>query len=187
MDTKKNYKLFLLLSFLFCSAGNLVNAVPIDRNVSNYNDINVDIFSGIQNYTDSNLLVKTLKDFMSKADSGKYAEVIPYYDSNFVSIRVVDSGPFIKMNYNQMVSFWKMQATRQPTSKVFSHKAIINQSTTIHNIEILGDTAYILLTRVKDLGSSPEPMFYVLIWTFKKGNWYLFREIVHQRTMPKFH
>ena len=183
----KNYKLFIALSIIICFASFSANALQSSRNENNHQSIRPDIFSGIQDYADSDLLVKTLQDFMQKADSEKYAEVIPYYDSNFVSIRVVDSGPFIKMNYSQMVSFWKMQATRQPSSKSFNHKAIINQSSTVNNIEILGNTAYVLLTRVKDLGSGPEPMFYVLIWTFKKGKWYLFREIVHQRTMPNFH
>lgn len=151
----KNYKQFLALSFISSFALMSVNVLGLSSNKAKPVGIHAGVFYGVQNYQDSSLLVKTLQDFIQKADSEKYTEIIPYYDSNFVSYRLVDSGPFIKMTYSQMISFWKMQATRQPSSTGFNHKAIINQSTNINNIEILGNVAYVLLTRVKDLGNGP--------------------------------
>ena len=138
-------------------------------------------------FTDSNLLKATLRSFIAKSDSGIYADLIPYYDSGFISIRVVDEGQFIKMDYKQMVGFWQTQINNQQAKSSFNHRSITNGQTTIHYMEILGDTAYIILTRIKDLGKGPEPMFYNLIWINKNNKWYLFREIVHQRTMPSFH
>ncbi|MEP6465093.1 MAG: hypothetical protein ABJB05_02255 [Parafilimonas sp.] len=140
-----------------------------------------------QLYADTGSLKKALLDFIAKTDSDKYDEIIPFYDSDFVSIRVVDAGQFIKMDYAQMVYFWKMQAGKQPMANTFNHKNISTESTTIHYIEILGDTGYVLLTRVKDFGNGPEPVFYSLIWINKNNKWYLLREIVHQRTLPNFH
>ncbi len=137
--------------------------------------------------TDTDVLKQTVISFMAKTDSDKYAEIIPYYDTNFLSIRVVDAGQFIKMDYKQMVYFWKMQSDKQAERNTLHRQAIVTQKTTIHYIEILGDTGYVLLTRIKDLGSGFEPMFYNLIWTRKNNKWYLLREIVHQRTMPSFH
>lgn len=136
---------------------------------------------------DTGSLRKAVVDFIAKADSGKIKDVINYYDSNFLSVRVVDAGQFIKMDYNQMVSFWKMLAGRQTEANASNRKAIISTSTVIHNLEIIGDTGYVILTRVKDFGNGNEPVFYVLIWVYKNNKWYLLREIVHQRTMPKFH
>jgi hypothetical protein len=136
---------------------------------------------------DSNSLKQALNDYMMKVDGGKYLETIPFYDSSFLSIRVVDAGQFIKMNYAQMGSFWKMQAGKQREQNVFDHDAILTQKTTIHYLEVLGNTGYVILTRIKDLGNGPEPMFYDLVWTTKNDRWYLLREIVHQRTLPNTH
>lgn len=136
------------------------------------------------NNADTNTLKRAFLNFTSKVDSGKYSEAIPYYDTNFLSIRVVDAGQFIRMGYKQMVRFWNLQSEKQLPANTFRHQAIITQRTTIHYMEVLGDTGYILLTRIKDLGNGPEPMFYNLIWIRKKDKWYLLREIVHQRTMP---
>jgi hypothetical protein len=144
------------------------------------------LYSSVHPIADSNSLKQALTDYMEKVDSGKYAEVIPCYDSGFLSIRVVDTGPFIKMNYSQMVYFWKMQISKQ-TANSFNHRAIATQKTTILYLEILGDTSCVLLTRIKDLGNGPEPIFYNLTWINKNGKWLLFREIVHQRTLPNLH
>jgi hypothetical protein len=136
--------------------------------------------------SDTNALKQALKTFMEKADSGKYDEIVPYYDSGFLSIRVVDAGQVIRMDYQQMLYFWKMLAGRKISSGV-NTGGIVTQKTTVHYIEISGSTGYILMTRIKDLGHGPEPMFYNLIWINKAGKWYLLREIVHQKTLPDFH
>lgn len=136
---------------------------------------------------DTTSLRHAVMDFISKADSGKITDVINYYDPHFLSVRVVDAGQFIKMDYNQMVSFWKMLAGRQTQANSSNRKVILSTSTVIHNLEIIGDTGYVIMTRVKDFGNGPEPVFYVLIWVYKNNKWFLLREIVHQRTMPNFH
>jgi hypothetical protein len=124
---------------------------------------------------------------MQYADSGRYKDILPFYDRNFVSIRVVDAGQFIKMDYRQMMDFWNAQMARQGAAAGFNHRAIVNFTTTIHYVELLGDTAHVLMTRIKDMGNGPEPMFYDLTWIKKNNHWLLFREIVHQRTLPSFH
>ncbi len=136
---------------------------------------------------DSNSLRQAVMDFIAKADSGKVNDVINYYDTGFLSVRVVDAGQFIKMDYDQMVSFWKIITGRQTAANASNRKTITSTSTVIHYMEIIGDTGYVLMTRVKDFGSGPEPVFYNLIWVNKSNKWFLLREIVHQRTAPNFH
>ena len=62
---------------------------------------------------------------------------------------------------------------------------IPTKETTIHHAEVIGDTGYVLLTRVKDLGHGWEPMFYSLVWRKHDGEWRLLREFVHQKSIPK--
>ena len=50
----------------------------------------------------------------------------------------------------------------------------------------LGNTALVLVTRVKDLGNGWEPLFYSLLWTRQDLTWRLSREFVHQRTVPNW-
>ncbi|MEP6747841.1 MAG: hypothetical protein ABJB86_08945 [Bacteroidota bacterium] len=134
---------------------------------------------------DTTSLKESLKIFMEKVDSGKYQEIIPFYDPGFLSIRVVDEGQLIKMNYQQMIYFWKTISGRVAADS--THRPpIITQKTTVHYVEISGDTGLVLMTRIKDLGHGPEPMFYSLTWIYKNDKWNLLREIVHQRTLPNF-
>jgi hypothetical protein len=167
---------FVALLCFFCT---FARAFSLGHTVSNYRFRNI---SG-----DTSSLMNAFRDFIQQVDSGKSERVIAYYDSAFVSIRVVDAGQFIKMDYQQMISFWNMQMNRQKTANGFSHMAIKNQNTSIHFVEILGNTGYVIMTRIKDLGSGFEPLFYNLIWVNKNGKWYLLREIVHQRTLPTIH
>lgn len=132
---------------------------------------------------DSIIVGQALQKFMQSVDSGNAEQVIQFYDADFKSIRVVDEGPLIKMDRQQMVYFWKMQAGKK---NAFQQQIVV-EKTTINFKEVVGNVAYILLTRYKDLGSGIEPMFYNLIWKKSDGKWLLFREFVHQRTMPKFH
>ncbi len=136
---------------------------------------------------DTNSLRQAVIDFIAKADSGRVNDVINYYDPGFLSVRVVDAGQFIKMDYNQMVSFWKIIMGRQSVANGSNRKTITSTSTVIHYMEMIGDTGYVLMTRVKNFGSGPEPVFYNLIWVNKNSKWFLLREIVHQRTAPDFH
>lgn len=186
MYSKKGVTFPFKFLLLCCFSTTVIAATRIDKKNLQKNNIIFTSIIGENAFADSNSLKKALADYMEKVDSGKFAEVIPYYDSNFLSIRVVDAGQFIKMDYRQMVYFWKMQLNKQ-TANSFNLQSIVTKKTTIHYIEVLGDTAYVLLTRIKDLGNGPEPMFYNLIWINKNNKWYLLREIVHQRTMPNFH
>jgi hypothetical protein len=51
--------------------------------------------------------------------------------------------------------------------------------------EPLSVTGFVLLTRIKNIGNGWEPMFYNLVWKKQGSNWRLFREFVHQRSIPK--
>lgn len=130
MHNKKVFVLAFLFSVVFCIlsskpiAASFTEKVRLQRINGSFHEV---LNEGL--FPDSNSLKKALTDYMEKVDSRKYAEVIPYYDSNFLSIRVVDAGQFIKMDYNQMVYFWKMQLNKQ-TANSFNHQAIVTQKTT---------------------------------------------------------
>jgi hypothetical protein len=62
---------------------------------------------------------------------------------------------------------------------------IPTKETVIHHAEVVGDPGFVLMTRVKDLGSGWEPMYYSLVWRKRDGKWELLREFVHQRSVPK--
>lgn len=174
---------FFLLS---CIATSFMVLPKINKHIHNCLEIKYSLNTQFNDLPDTNSLKIALLNYMEDVDSGKYEKIIPFYDSAFLSIRVVDAGEFIKMDYKQMVYFWNMQIKKQ-TTKSFDHHSITTQKTTIHYMEILGDTGYVLLARIKNLGNGLEPMFYTLIWINKNDRWYLFREIVHQRSMPAFH
>lgn len=134
---------------------------------------------------DSILLNQAVTAFLQSVDSGKIENIISFYDPAFKSIRVVDQGSLVQMDRQQMINFWKMIAGKTAGTGGISRQTMVAMKTTIHLTEIINDLAYVLLTRIKDLGSGPEPMFYNLIWKKSSGHWYLFREIVHQKTMPR--
>lgn len=187
MNTYRRLCVFFLLIAaislrLQCFAGNHILHLNF---YSNYHHTGKNVFR--TPVADTNLLRQVVMDFIAKADSGKVNDVINYYDPGFLSVRVVDAGQFIKMDYNQMISFWKMITGRQSMASGSIRKTITSTSTVIHYMEIIGDTAYVLMTRIKDFGSGPEPVFYNLIWVNKNSKWFLLREIVHQRTAPNFH
>jgi len=172
---KIHYCGFVILLWFSCTTA---SALPLDLKPSSH----------IRNISgDTSSLMNAFRDFIQQVDSGRSDQAIAYYDSAFISIRVVDAGQFIKMDYQQMISFWNMQKNRQKSTSGFSHMAIKNQNTIIHFVEIIGNTGYVIMTRIKDLGSGFEPLFYNLIWINKNGKWYLLREIVHQRTLPTVH
>ena len=187
MNAYKLYARQFLLLPVFCAVC-LLSVAGVFKKTSTCNN-NISFINKEQEAAlpDSNTLKEALADFLAKVDSAQVDEIIPYYDPGFVSVRVVDAGPFIKMDYNQMINFWKMISERKGNAGSFNYKGIVTQSTTVHYIEIQGNTAYVLLTRIKNFGNGPEPVFYNLIWLYKNNKWYLSREIVHQRTLPSFH
>ena len=62
---------------------------------------------------------------------------------------------------------------------------IPTKSTTIQHVDVDGDTGFVLLTRIKDLGNGWQPMFYSLVWKWQGEQWLLSREFVHQRRLPR--
>jgi len=139
-----------------------------------------------QNSKDTMSLKNAVNKFIQAVDSGKIEDVIAFYDDDFKSIRVVDEGPLIKMDRQQMIYFWKMITSKNPSGGAGPNRQqIIAQNTTIHYTEVTGDTGYTLMTRIKNFGSGPETVFYNLVWHFTGNHWQLVREIVHQHTLPK--
>jgi len=119
-------------------------------------------------------LRQAVNRFIEAADESDTAKVARSYDSRFVNYRVTDAGELVRLDRDQVLSFMARTAGPHFPTK----------STTIHHVEVIGDTGFVLLTRVKDLGNGWEPMFYSLVWTQQDGNWHLLREFVHQRSLP---
>lgn len=56
--------------------------------------------------------------------------------------------------------------------------------TMVHHGDVHGETGFVILTRVKDLGAGPGPLYYGLVWARTEDAWRLAREFVHQRSSP---
>jgi hypothetical protein len=105
------------------------------------------------------------------------------YAPEFMCVRVADEGGFVQLTREQMLAFWN--ATSSPPAGQPGTHSIPTQKTTIHYAEALGDTGFVLLTRIKNIGNGWEPMFYSLVWKRQDSNWRLLREFVHQKSIPK--
>ena len=127
-------------------------------------------------------LRRAAERFVASADKADAAAIAAAYDPQFVCVRVADEGGFAKLSREQMLGFFSRPGAAQ--AKGAAH-AIPTKETTIHHAEVLGDTGYVLLTRIKDLGKGWEPMFYTLVWKRSGGEWHLLREFVHQKSIPK--
>jgi hypothetical protein len=126
-------------------------------------------------------LRQTLDRFLGAADAVDLDSIAAIYASDFLCIRVADEGGFAHLTREQMLSFLK-----QATSGEAQGHSVPVKSSVIHHAEILGNTALVLVTRVKDLGNGWEPLFYSLLWTRQDLTWRLSREFVHQRTVPNW-
>ena len=123
--------------------------------------------------------------FIEAADKADAAAIAATYEPDFTCVRVADEGGFARLSREQMLGFFNRpggQAKAQPKGAVH---AIPTKETTIHHAEVIGDTGYVLLTRIKDLGHGWEPMFYTLVWRKHGDDWRLLREYVHQKSIPK--
>jgi hypothetical protein len=127
-------------------------------------------------------LRETVESFLSAADTANVDLLATAYAPDFACIRVADAGGFIQLTADQMLSFLRRATAGQSAAR----HAVPTQSTKIHHTEILGDSAIVLLTRIKDLGSGWEPLFYTLLWKREAGAWHLQREIVHQKSAPNW-
>ena len=125
-----------------------------------------------------------VEHFIEAADHGDVATVAATYAPEFMCVRVADEGGFVQLTREQMLAFWR-NATGSLQSGPAGAHSIPTQKTTIHYAEALGDTGFVLLTRIKNIGNGWEPMFYNLVWKRQGSNWRLLREFVHQKSIPK--
>jgi hypothetical protein len=134
------------------------------------------------------LIDSSLRDavehFIDAADRGDIATIVSIYDPKFRCVRVADEGGFVELSREQMIAFWK-NVTGKTTGSQPGAPVILTQKTTIHYAEVVGDTGFVLLTRIKNIGNGWEPMFYNLVWKKQGSNWRLLREFVHQKSIPK--
>jgi len=124
--------------------------------------------------------------FLASADSADTVSLAEIYDQNFSCVRIADDGGFVRLSREQMLTFLEQavkDAVARPTGS--GHAAVQTRETIIHHAELVGDTGFMLMTRVKDLGNGWEPMFYNLVWK-QDGQWRLLREFVHQKSIPRW-
>lgn len=126
-------------------------------------------------------LRETVESFLAAADSGNVDRLAATYAPDFLCIRVADAGGFAQITADQMLSFLRRAFSGQAVGHTVPAK-----NTIIHHAEVLGDSAVVLVTRMKDLGNGWEPLFYSLLWRKQGSNWRLLRECVHQRSVPNW-
>src|SRR5262249_2062478 len=127
-------------------------------------------------------LRKTAETFLFSADTANLDGLAATYAPDFKCIRVADAGGFVELSADQMLSFMRRAVTGQANVR----HSVPTSKTTIHHTEIFGDSAIILLTRMKDLANGYEPLFYTLLWQRTNSAWRLQREIVHQKSAPNW-
>src|SRR5262249_47679270 len=115
-------------------------------------------------------LRQTVESFLSAADSADVDRLAATYAQDFQCIRVADGGGLALLNAEQMLSFLR----RATSGRAVAHE-VPTKNSTIHHAEVLGDSAVVLVTRVKDLGSGWEPLFYTLFWKRQNSSWRLLR------------
>jgi ketosteroid isomerase-like protein len=126
-------------------------------------------------------LQRVVEQFVKALDNGDVAAVAATYSPEFLSVRVADSGGFVRLSRAQILAILKPPEAGGVPGVQF----IPTKETVIHHAEVVGDPGFVLMTRVKDLGSGWEPMYYSLVWRKRDGKWELLREFVHQRSVPK--
>jgi len=125
-----------------------------------------------------------VEHFIEAADKGDIKTVAATYAPEFMCVRVADEGGFVQLTREQMLAFFRNATSSLPAGQPGTH-SIPTQKTTIHYAEALGDTGFVLLTRIKNIGNGWEPMFYNLVWKRQGSDWRLLREFVHQKSIPK--
>jgi len=125
-----------------------------------------------------------VEHFIEAADQGDIKTVADTYAPEFMCVRVADEGGFVQLTREQMLAFFRNATSSLPAGQPGAH-SIPTQKTTIHYAEALGDTGFVLLTRIKNIGNGWEPMFYKRVGKMQGGDWRLLREFVHQKSIPK--
>jgi hypothetical protein len=131
-------------------------------------------------------LRQAMENLLASADKADVASMAAIYDKDFLCVRAADEGGLGRLTREQMQVFLDQAVKKAGRGPASGHAAVQTRETTIHHAELIADTAYVLMTRVKDLGSGWEPMFYTLVWKKQVGGWRLLREFVHQKSTPKW-
>jgi hypothetical protein len=123
---------------------------------------------------------QVVERFVAAADTGDAAALGAVYSPDFLNFRVADDGGLAWLTGAQILSILEVSKNHAPPTR----------DTVIHRAEVVGDSGYVLMTRMKDLGHGWEPMFHTLIWGLHwdetGGRWLLLREFVHQKSFPRF-
>jgi uncharacterized protein DUF4440 len=119
--------------------------------------------------------------FVEAADKGDAAVLATTYSPDFLKMWVADDGGLACLTGEQVLSILRANGSR--------NHSLPTRETVIHRAEIVGDSGFVLMTRMKDLGNGWEPTFHSLIWGLcwneSGGKWLLLREFVHQKSFPK--
>jgi|KBSSwiStaDraftv2_1062776.scaffolds.fasta_scaffold571194_1 hypothetical protein len=128
-------------------------------------------------------LRSAVANLLSSVDSAEIAALDVLYDKDFLNVRVAEDGGFAQLTREQLLLFLRQAVAK--ASKLGGHAAVQTRETIIHHADNYGETASVLMTRVKDLGNGWEPLFYCLLWKKRGQEWRLAREFVHQKTTPR--
>ena len=139
----------------------------------------------MQHTVDSGLQ-QVVEQFVQAVDRGDVKAVAATYSPEFLNVRVSDDGGFVQLSGAQILAMLKPSSAAGGASAPVP-ASVPTKETVIHHAEVIGDMGYVLMTRVKNLGSGWEPMYYSLVWRKRDDKWELLREFVHQRTIPKRH
>ncbi len=125
-----------------------------------------------------------MEHFIAAVDKADVATVAAAYAPDFCCVRVADEGGFAHLSREQMLAFLNRAVAHAAGGKS-GGEAVATRETVFHHAEVRGDTGFVLLTRVKNLGSGWEPLFYNFVWQRHEGGWRLVREFAHQKTVPR--
>ncbi len=123
---------------------------------------------------------EVLERFVDAADKGDASVLAAIYSPDFLNIRVADDGGLAWLTGAQILSILGTPGG--------GNHSLPARGTVVHRAEIAGDSGFVLMTRLKDLGDGWVPVFYNLIWSLvwdqTGGKWQLLREFVHQKSFP---
>jgi hypothetical protein len=126
-------------------------------------------------------LQRVVVQFATAVDNGNVAAIAAAYSPEFLNVRVADDGGFARLSRAQILAMLKAPEAGGAAGV----QSIPTKETIIHHAEVIGEMGFVLITRLKDLGSGWEPMYYSLVWRKRDGKWELLREFVHQRSVPQ--
>ena len=122
-----------------------------------------------------------VEEFVKAVDHGDTAAVAATYSPDFLNVRVADDGGFVRLSGPQILAMLKPPGAGSAPGT----QAIPTRETVIQHAEVIGEMGFVLMTRVKNLGSGWEALYYSLVWHKRDSRWELLREFVHQRSSPK--